>query len=413
MLLITDDSVTWWCWHTQTVEDENCRHEMWPKGTEHTEMYFFTTEHDLIMSKIPKNSNFDIYAFTVFDYTQRNIKYQEDAERACLGVLNVFAGLHRATCVFGFPDTAWDAALLWCPIGSAVRRLDQYGRPLFPSWSWLGWKGAAAYPWLTERESPLSTKGSPLLWEDASLKGDARWFTSLEYRHSTSPSRRLTHDPYENWKLDSEDPWVYSTDFQEELRWIHPVSQEQYSGGRRAFNYTVGKSHRLRFVTLSATFELAPDIVRRKENYDYAHPLYQQRVVDRWGFSVGCIYTPDPNTMSQWQRHKFSGRQEFIVLSRTSVNPDPRAGAEQLDHSIYQMPSLRPRNISPPQGGHENLHDTAYFNTDRYDSSYPWCLFNVLMIEWCGDCVQRVSVGKIHIGAFLSANPARRNISME
>ncbi|KAH7064365.1 heterokaryon incompatibility protein-domain-containing protein [Paraphoma chrysanthemicola] len=413
MLLITDDSVTWWCWHTETLEDENCRHQLWPKGTAHTEMTFFTTEHDLVISKIPKGCNFDIYAFTIFDYTQRNVKFQEDAERACQGVLDVFSRSHRANCVFGLPDTAMDAALLWCPIGSAVRRLDQYGRPLFPSWSWLGWKGAAAYPWLIEREFPMSTKGSPLLWEDASLQGEAKWFTSLELRHSASPSRRTTQDPFENWTLDPEDPWVYSTDFQEQLRWIHPVSQEHYLGGRRAFHYTVGKSHRLKFVTLSASFELAQGIIRRPENYDYTQPLYQQRVLDRWGFSVGYIYTPNPDTMPEPQRKKFRGRQEFLVMSRSSIVSDPRMGAERLDQSIYQMPALRPRNIPPPQDGNERLHNSAYFNTDRYDASYPWCMFNVLMIEWRGDHVQRVSVGRIHIGAFLTANPVRKNICME
>ncbi|KAH8725006.1 hypothetical protein GQ44DRAFT_826831 [Phaeosphaeriaceae sp. PMI808] len=87
----------------------------------------------LSWQKISRNSNFDIYAFIVFDYTKRSITKEEDTERALQDVLDIFAGLHRATWIFGIPDTANESGLMWCPVGSAVRRLDEKGMPLFPS----------------------------------------------------------------------------------------------------------------------------------------------------------------------------------------------------------------------------------------------------------------------------------------
>jgi hypothetical protein len=57
----------------------------------------------------------------------------------------------RTQFIHGIPEGELDAALLWSPIGSSVRRCDpQTGEFLFPSWSWLGWIGHAAYPWAME-----------------------------------------------------------------------------------------------------------------------------------------------------------------------------------------------------------------------------------------------------------------------
>jgi hypothetical protein len=47
---------------------------------------------------------------------------------------------------FGIPLATFDAALLWKPKGSSRPRLySESGKPVFPSWSWLGWEGQAQY----------------------------------------------------------------------------------------------------------------------------------------------------------------------------------------------------------------------------------------------------------------------------
>src|SRR4051812_2612501 len=52
------------------------------------------------------------------------------------------------------------------------------GSSCFPSWSWLGWIGHAAYPWVIEREYFMATKNSPLVWRNANQsRPDPLWFT--------------------------------------------------------------------------------------------------------------------------------------------------------------------------------------------------------------------------------------------
>lgn len=72
-------------------------------------------------------------------YNDRNLTYPEDA-------LNAFAGIMRALCpafksgfLSGLPLAFFNLALLWQPVGYAVRRVTKKGIS-GPSWSWAGWK---------------------------------------------------------------------------------------------------------------------------------------------------------------------------------------------------------------------------------------------------------------------------------
>ena len=116
-LQITDHCVQWWCWHTITSEDGNCRHPGWQPGTRHRGMHFYRSEHDLVVSKIGRNCNMDTFAFVISDYTSRNLTHQSDAANAILGVLNQLAGTFGGDFIAGLPDTEMAASLLWVPIG--------------------------------------------------------------------------------------------------------------------------------------------------------------------------------------------------------------------------------------------------------------------------------------------------------
>ena len=164
-LIITDQSCTYWCVHTLTTEDIHCRHRYWPVGEQHRGMLFFKADHNSLVGRFRRQSNFDLYAFVVSDYTQRSMKNPADAENAMLGIFDSIAGMFRGEFLHGLPDNELDSALLWCPTGSSERRIDaRTGEPLFPSWSWLGWIGHACFPWATERALPLTSRASPLRW---------------------------------------------------------------------------------------------------------------------------------------------------------------------------------------------------------------------------------------------------------
>ena len=273
-LYISDNHALWWCWHTITAEDEHCRHHGWQPGTRHEGMYFFKAEHDLIVSKIDKYSNMDIYAFIITGYTARDLTNASDAEHAVTGAMNAIVGMFRGKFVYGLPDSELSAALLWSPIGSnaSKRRIhSETGKPLFPSWSWLGWEGHVAYPWLIERKLPMSEQGSPLMWKISlrDIGEDEKWFTGEMYRFGgLKPNlmeRLRGQEP--RWTIDGDEGWAWIDQLSESQRWLHPVEDELEERFRF---FSSSSPHQLCFRTLSAHFALDSCVRTRKENHDYS-----------------------------------------------------------------------------------------------------------------------------------------------
>jgi hypothetical protein len=469
-LQIYDSCVRWWCWHTITSEDEHCRHVCWKPGTRHQYMYFFKTEHDLVVSKIDKNSNMDIYAFMISDYTARDLTHQSDAENAVMGVLGAIDSLFQGSFVAGLPDTELSAALLWVPLGSSKRRRNpETGQNMFPSWSWLGWEGHAAYPWLIERSIPMSEHGSPLVWESSlpyqnsstvQIDDDnVRWFTGNEYRtFKLVNPQTLKHRPLNrsNWRIDDFDGWSYIDHVgNPSHRWFHPIEQHT----DRAFDLVhTGPFHffhkgqdpsikQLRLRTLSARFMLDSSFRLRKEKHDYQHSIYQVRILNEQGFAAGYIYTPNPETLSWYEQRQFVGdgdnaenrnwTREFIVLSRASTFPDPRIGDELLRetplsrlYSVYSMAHIvdalgRMAVVDGAElAGEQDQHidGVGNFDTRLYDPTLPWGLFNVMMIErdqgkTTGDeqgyVARRTALGRIHVAAFMAAEPKWTQLALD
>jgi hypothetical protein len=379
-------------------------------------MIFFNTEHDLIVSKRGVLANFDLYAYILSDYTLRDLTFQGDAEAALHGILKRLEGYFRGRFIHGLPSTEFENALLWCPIGRHERRIDhETGRPFFPSWSWLGWTGHAAYPWAVERAFPSSSVNSPLQWLDGRLKamGLNLCFTGEQYRLSTAspPPDELP----EGWSRNPDDPWCFTEDDSGgSHHFFNPITPESWFRAR-PFAFVDGDSHILRFVTLSAHLTLGADFQKRKENYNHLHKVFQLPVLDSQGFSAGYIYTPDPATMSATQRAQFSsGRREFVVLSRASLESDPYADRDSLHQDLDRLAaSLRmPRSFSASlePSPAKSLDAAARFDNMVFYRSSPWCLFNVLMIEWDEGVAQRVSVGRVHVGAFMAEGPVEREV---
>jgi Heterokaryon incompatibility protein (HET) len=458
-LQIYDTCVTWWCWHTITGEDEHCRHVAWKPDTTHQSMFFFRSEHDLVMSKILKNSNMDTYAFIVADYTARNLTHQSDAESAVMGALLAIEGLFRGKFVAGMPDTEMSAALLWVPLGSSKRRIDsKTEKPMFPSWSWLGWEGHVAYPWLIERNIPMSEDGSPLLWENAlptydnsddENQDDLYWFTGDEYRMNgvvPNAMQRRRRIP-DRWKLDDSDGWTHIDSQSPSHRWLHAVIE---SRDEFALIHT-GSSpslKRLRLRTLSAHFKLDSQVRARKEKHDYLHTLHQVRILNARGFAAGYIYTPDPATLSQEEMGLYttssddlspaSETKEFIVLSRASTTSDPRIGEGILRqtpiselHDVYSMAHMagalgRLHTAADGDAGEkssdQHVDELGHFDIRLYDATTPWGLFNVMIIEREREQVpgdgrssvaHRIAIGRIHVAAFMEAGPRWTQIALE
>jgi hypothetical protein len=217
--------------------------------------------------------------------------------------MNAIVGLFRGEFVQGLPDTELSATLLWVPLGKSARRVHpQTGEPLFPSWSWVGWVGRAAYPWLIERTLPMSEDASSLLWKNSrrGIEEKEKWFTGEMYRmDGLRPNlfERLRGRP-RRWSLDDNSGWTWIDQHSESHSWLHPVD-DRYED---RFSFFDESSRRLCFRTLSVQFTLDDHVQTREENYDYLHTVRIMRVLNARGFSVGYIYVPDIPEMSSSEK---------------------------------------------------------------------------------------------------------------
>jgi hypothetical protein len=80
--------------------------------------------------------DYEQYSTLCSGFSNRNIRHQEDALKAFTAVINSFAPSFPGGFIYALPEFAFDLALAWTHENVASRR------PMFPSWSWIGWNGA-------------------------------------------------------------------------------------------------------------------------------------------------------------------------------------------------------------------------------------------------------------------------------
>ncbi|RDA84155.1 hypothetical protein CP532_4532 [Ophiocordyceps camponoti-leonardi (nom. inval.)] len=87
------------------------------------------------------------YSRLIQDYTGRKMTYQSDRLMGVDGVLDLLRKAFSFRTIQGLPEPIFHFALLWQP-RDKINRVpvnEGTGLPLFPSWSWAGWKGPVGY----------------------------------------------------------------------------------------------------------------------------------------------------------------------------------------------------------------------------------------------------------------------------
>ncbi|PYI04758.1 HET-domain-containing protein [Aspergillus sclerotiicarbonarius CBS 121057] len=93
-----------------------------------------------------------LYGSLVESYTRRTLRFDSDVLDAFSGISSLLNRDNYMDCweemYSGLPRRDFLYALLWCPVQTPIRRpprtRDQIEES-FPSWSWIGWKGAITY----------------------------------------------------------------------------------------------------------------------------------------------------------------------------------------------------------------------------------------------------------------------------
>ncbi|KAL9045709.1 MAG: hypothetical protein Q9214_001292 [Letrouitia sp. 1 TL-2023] len=120
------------------------------------------------------------YRRAVIEYTKRTISDESDAVNAFQGIARLLQPAFKGDFLFGLPETELDIALLWQSTSLIRRRVNpETKKPLFPSWSWVGWAGKVIYQWTRHQLDDLCR----VEWQCTDSKsGSIYFYTSDELR---------------------------------------------------------------------------------------------------------------------------------------------------------------------------------------------------------------------------------------
>jgi hypothetical protein len=426
------------CIHSYGPEDENCLHVLPEEGEDHRighgQMVFYS---GLNKSHVPDIRDadwtpFDSYAVMVSEYSQRKLSFRKDAERAFLSVLSYLSENLNCEMFYGMPDTEFDAALLWSPIGPSTRRLDEKtGRPLFPSWSWLGWDGHAAWPRQFERDSFSTTMNVCILWhnalEDAASRQDSKqygsqqWFGPADLCLPDSPDRAAILYALSKKYADR----LCLRMMCDRARTIHPDWLSRYridwpAGMTPKFRYNQPQSHRITLKAQCASFYVVGQPWQRKKPYNVDYPIWCLSIIDENARLVGYIDVPEPTPSSKIQL----GNRFFAALSRSTIegkvdpapdnlnlHPSRRKEFSSYNTDLAHQGGMKAEDAIANYRHHtaaDKINKAGNFDTEVYPVDRPWCMYNVMMLKTLegrnsqsgGALYEREAIGRIHVDAF-------------
>jgi hypothetical protein len=188
----------------------------------------------------------DVALLSIMLYSLRNLTFENDALNAFQGVLNVHQPRFRRDFLFGMPSSELEFALLWQPGSALLRRVAEDNVDgLFPSWSWVAWKGNVMLPLLGPN------RFSRVRWVDA--VDTTTNFTSDEWQGAESGE-------IGEWKIvpdrGNKAPW-YFEEKSPTTRFAHLVS-ETIPRGMQNRRFLKSGSHLLTFYALTALVKSVP-----------------------------------------------------------------------------------------------------------------------------------------------------------
>lgn len=319
-------------------------------------------------------------------YTTRNLTVLSDILNGLAGILAVLTEHSRSGFVSGLPVASLDLALLWTtakPLSHRTLPKPQANSPSvtdpsFPSWSWAGWLGPAAY-----RLPSMDAKQPPKCEVDIfhvhhhghfhTING-RRNAASLEYIEARK-TKTLDHTTLE---IEHVQTGVSRPDFGPNVLqfWAEAVDAS-------FFNFNRDKNQSPDFLSKqdSAHSKSEKVVLRMRDKKDRHCGLWFESKVDR--------ATRLPHFKNIFKGIGYAAGRELIALSRLGDAVEKRWGPFRVEGEI-------------------DLFDEEEFPSKGPESG----LVNVLVVRWDRDITTRVTVAQVHELAWREARPRRKHIRL-
>lgn len=295
---------------------------------------------------------YHIYIRLVERYSCRKLSNPLDALNAFAGIKAVLNSEFGFNFICGIPEEHLDLCLLWAP--SASTGLPQTRNPAFPSWSWAGWIGGSLWaPMHSFFEEIHSVFGSP------TLKSEIEELqTTNENLAKLGPGRFYT----------------CALNAQRRTR----------DAGKASVLHLKRRQGMLYFQAFIVTRSSFPPLDGRLSPFhrELKIPSFT-RLKDGNSQRRGVLFESDSSPHMCEADHRHS---EFVLLSRYYRESEKMFKCTMFSN-IYNL--ICDRRIFP-------------FS--------PWCLLNIMLIEWKGDRAERLAIGLIHEDAWSNAVPTKKHI---
>ena len=365
----------------------------------------FKAEAPLLMSSWG-SVNVSSYRRVVEAYTSRHLSFASDILNAFEGIATGFRPLFRSDFVYGLPRSELDSQLLWQPSGPSTRRRDSVsGQPLFPSWTWAGWVG------------PVKCNADENLLRIKWIESDGQAFSGEDFRYPKGASQDVTRgEQYRaQWKcaLESGVPYYWERD-NPRLWFFHPTApEEQRTLGpnlKSTTNHLVFEAETTEFTPASTGDDhYWPMCIDNHKCTKDKHIVCPLGIASLPGKIGGHVMIP-AEISTTLKRDSKDTPYALVMISRCKLADQESRGEGNPDLLIDSEATTTVEQFFPDRphmdtrGGH--------FDQQLYDGQKPWCMYNIMLVEWINDVAYRLGVGKMHIDAWAQCEATRKIITL-
>ncbi|KAI7779905.1 heterokaryon incompatibility protein (HET) domain-containing protein [Diaporthe eres] len=396
----------------------------------------------------------DMYRRAVEDYTKRKLTWESDAVNAFSGVEHIVRRGMNTKFWFGLPSFAFEQALLW-HAKEPLELRTQSNKTIFPSWSWVGWRGQVSYRGRGWKNSVLWDPVAMVRWHvrhdkqqviDRFKAGEERTEEEIEafMKQISKAAMILRELNLRHVKTTGKDGWVVKHD--EEYN-RHIYSHDAYPGVK--FTYPVDLPGKI-IEDLPDMNAVPNGVLRFMARVvpiipcDMKETTFKMKIEDRF-FQLGINdESRSSNYRPPWQRIVYHQgyRAGFLTLNNSEclpakgdgceyhlaaimlaslphVPPPPRGwnnywGIEprQMQHIMFDEEwRLGPckvfaaKETAEPSTRAQNEDGNPYWDPGRFNGTAIFDVYEVLLLMTVKGVSWRLGAGRISYSAFWAARP--------
>ncbi|KAL2049735.1 hypothetical protein ABVK25_009958 [Lepraria finkii] len=356
--------------------------------------------------------NIITYRRVVQTYTSRHLTFSSDILLAFKAHEARFHPLFRSDFLFGLPRSELDSQLLWQPGGPLKRRRDpRTNLPSFPTWSWAGWVGKAN----CNDDENLSR----IEW----IEADGTRFSNQDFRYPAGANadvyKRLGYRNQWGGALQQGVPY-YMEKSRPERYFFHLTAPEEER--MLGPNLKAGTNHLVFAAETTSALKVEFGHYWAMSVYNHkctgcddaekdGHVVCPPIIPDKDDFVAGYVIVP-AELSTKMKEDDDEGRYELIRISRTKPREQTERGEEDPDLLVDEEAVTMEKTSFPDRPDVEKSKHSCACDQRRFDVSKPWCLYNVMLVEWEAQVAYRMGLGTVHIDAWAQAKPREKIITL-